>query len=410
MPKRKRAVSEEPRLPPSVPLTSHNLARLQQALSPEAMPPARTTSPTRTTATTLDDRHKLECYDINVDTATKMPAALMTHIDTVMLRSRSPNDVPSPNARIAVARRPVVAMQNETGGSKEFAHLLLPMGEADESGRAEPVPFVTQKAELLLNRYFLPSAPDPAVTKTWKALSQPKPDSCVGYILQREAKAARVRAPFTAEEEGVLNDYVLTKLMYMPFMTAQWKAPHGNEGLFAAQSQSARDGAVIVNHLYDLYRVAYSKTPGVVETCHFSVTCDIQSVEIWVHWRDGSSHHMELIFEGHCRKEVQMLDMRAIVRNIQQYAINERLRSIRAALPLFARNKKGSKYPVLQEPDFDDDVDDDTASQPTLSNSGFGFPTPRAPSNAVSEPVKKRRRVQSNGQPSDSAYQEGESS
>jgi hypothetical protein len=39
--------------------------------------------------------------------------------------------------------------------------------------------------------------------------------------------------------------------MYFPFLTAQWKAPNGNETLNCAQNQAARDGAVIVQYQHE---------------------------------------------------------------------------------------------------------------------------------------------------------------
>jgi hypothetical protein len=102
---------------------------------------------------------------------------------------------------------------------------------------------MTHKSELLLNRFFLPAAPNKATRDTWKDLSQPR--------LRSDAAAA---------------DYVLTKSLHLLFLTCQWKAPTGEQGLYGAQNQGARHGSAIVNHLFDLYSVANGHTPSVVDT------------------------------------------------------------------------------------------------------------------------------------------------
>jgi hypothetical protein len=66
-----------------------------------------------------------------------------------------------------------------------------------------------------------------------------------------------------------------------------------------AQNQAVCDGSVIDNPLHDLYSVAYGSTLSFIETCHFSFVCDMQYVEVWVHWRESgdttwSSCGMEL--------------------------------------------------------------------------------------------------------------------
>lgn len=38
------------------------------------------------------------------------------------------------------------------------------------------------------------------------------------------------------------------------------------------------------------------EVPSVVDTCHFSLVCDVQYGEIWVHWKDQDTHHMEGLF------------------------------------------------------------------------------------------------------------------
>lgn len=396
MPKRKRAASEgcclrllsdsNPRAP-LAPLTTTNLELLQQALSGPRVA-MRTPSPSRNTDT-LDDRKKLAQYGIHVDTGRALPEALQQFVMATIKQPRDPAAVPSPNAKKIGDRRRFAAQQNESTSSQLIVPYILFAGEADMDDRTEAISFITRKAELLLNRFFLPPASTPAVKDTWKELSQPKPDSCIGYVSRSDAAAAGFEAPFSAAEEGILNDYVLTKSMYMPFLTAQWKTPTGNEGLYEAASQAARDGAVVVNYLHDLYSVAYGKPPSTVDACHFSVIGDLQYLELWIHWRDGANHYMEMIDHFSYRKEAELQQARGLLHNIKNHALNTRLLSIKAALPAFATEKKkpSSRYPAVSTSQY-------SASASVLSHpSASVFQVPLTPSSVASEPSKKRPRL-----------------
>jgi hypothetical protein len=94
-------------------------------------------------------------------------------------------------------------------------------------------------------------------------------------VSRSDASATGVDAAFTCEEESILNDLVLTKAFYMPYLTAQWKALSRAEVLYTAQNQAARDGSVIVNYLHNFYNIAYRSTPSFVETCYFSLMCNV---------------------------------------------------------------------------------------------------------------------------------------
>lgn len=50
-----------------------------------------------------------------------------------------------------------------------------------------------------------------------------------------------------------------------------------------AHNQAGRDGAVIVNYLHYFYTVAYGRESMVLETCHFSLTCDLLNGNILIH-------------------------------------------------------------------------------------------------------------------------------
>jgi hypothetical protein len=389
MPKRKRADSE-----PSLPLTCENLEHLQRLLSPAtqlaSMPPrSRPASPTRT-ANTLDAREKLAQYRIHVDTGAPLPAGLVAHVESVIKKPRARDETPSPNAKKIVARCRYAAQQNESTGIRQIAPYMLPTGAAEADDRVEGVPLIVSKTDVSLNRWFLPPTPNNTVKETWKDLSQPKPDTCIGYLTRSDAAAVSCDAPFTTEDEETLNIYSLTQHMYFPFLTTQWKSPNGNETLNCAQNQAARDGAVIVQYQHEFYSIAHGSSLSPVDTCHFSFVSDVNYGEIWVHWREGMNFHMEQIFSFSLRYEAEVQTARGYLRNICQYAVTERLESIRKSLPLFAQNRRDT-YPPVSVSHYSASV----TSVSQSSSSRLAFQAPPTPSSVEAEPVKKRQRTAS---------------
>jgi hypothetical protein len=182
--------------------------------------------------------------------------------------------------------------------------------------------------------------------------------------------------------------------MLFPFLTSQWKAPKSGGTLYAAQNQAARDGAVLVNYLYDFYRTAYDRTPTAVEAHHFSLQCDMSYGEIWVHWREDVNHHMEHIHSFSLRDEAAVAEARGFLRNIVTYATGERLLMLREALPLFAERQRQGQYPSVPY------------AESTVSSSiPPSLPPTSPPASRTSEPSKKRAR-QAKGQGTDSGFHE----
>lgn len=179
MPKRKRSSSlPSPSTSPRLRLTQRNLDRLQQSLKqPAAIVIAtaaamsRVSSPSR--KNNLDIRTKLEAYRINIDKDDVYPPALAHHIETVVRRPRDPNADTSPNAKKIVEMRRYVAAQNERTGINKVAPYMLFVGEADFEDRGRPLPHITAKQEIGLNKAFLPPAPTIQIKETEGALSSP---------------------------------------------------------------------------------------------------------------------------------------------------------------------------------------------------------------------------------------------
>lgn len=128
--------------------------------------------------------------------------------------------------------------------------------------------------------------------------------------------------------------------MYFPFLTTHWKSQKNFQSHFQAREEGALTGATIVNYLHEFFVKAGNFDPTYVETCHFSITCDLETVQLYIHWRNDMTpasefaveYHMEPIAVAFLRDIDQMTSMRKIIKNIFEYAIIERLDNIRDAI------------------------------------------------------------------------------
>jgi hypothetical protein len=184
--------------------------------------------------------------------------------------------------------------------------------------------------------------------------------------------------------------FCLTQYLLFPFLTSQWKTPNSNENISHAHNQAARDGAVIVNYLHRFYNLAYpDQQPVVVDTAHYSFTCDLHTAQIWVHWHDEEGHHMEMIFEFSLREEDDIVKARGILKNILNYALGDRLGNIKNALPAFEKSRVKGKGPTIR------------AGMSTVAasevGSEFTFPLPMTPNSSGSDPIKKKRKLLEGG-------------
>jgi hypothetical protein len=178
---------------------------------------------------------------------------------------------------------------------------------------------IASKLELHLNRTHLPTA-------IYRRLSEPRPDTAIGYMVSLEAQAQvpPLETAFSGLEELVFSVFNANSVIHFPFLTSQWKPAAGNPHVIA-QNQSARDGAAIVNYLHAFYSAAYSRLPTTIEAAHFSVTCDTQSVLIWVHWREDEEgvikHYMQHLFDATLRQEQMLGRAPEILWNIVDHAL-----------------------------------------------------------------------------------------
>lgn len=321
-------------LPPQ-PLTRENLRRWEQ-LSNTSSEPATSPMPPSSASSTgpYDEDDRLHAYGIRVNSTAAFPQLLREHIDTVIKKQRE--STRSPAAKNAARAQARAENANESTGIGIMVNNLLFCGEADGGEK-----YIERVSEALLNRKYLPPAPEPFIANQYGALTQPKPDTAMGYITTRDAQAGGVESPLSAGEEVVvLKDPLLTGL-HFPFLTCQWKSAKGSQGHWHAQRQSARDGTAIVNYLHTFYTDA-GVTPSVVDTCHWSLTCDMHSAVLCVHWRteaDGSAvYHMrrvqqEFLSAIEDEENTGIACLRHRLRSVLDYALGPRLTRIRDAIP-----------------------------------------------------------------------------
>ncbi|RYO45129.1 hypothetical protein AA0116_g13397 [Alternaria tenuissima] len=228
-------------------------------------------------------------------------------------------------------------------------HLLF-YGECHAGG----IPGLTLKDQVNLNKDHLPSPPRSTVSDLWGTLPRPQPDSCIGYVTTTEARTHNppLMMPFSREENDIAEWYSVVHHSdtHFPFLTAQWKAAMSGDNQIDARLQAARDGALIVNYMHQFYSHAYpDRGPTQLETCHVSLTTEMISSYLWLHWCemdpvDGEVYcRMELIESAHLHKLSDMAETRKILHNYIDYAMGERLESIKAALRPFWRNRPAKR-------------------------------------------------------------------
>ncbi|KAF2752954.1 hypothetical protein EJ05DRAFT_445837 [Pseudovirgaria hyperparasitica] len=292
--------------------------------------------------------------------------------------------------------------KNEDEGISYLAKLLLPRGEIAHKKKGTSL--ITTKPELNLKETWVPITGSKTIKTYFGSLFRPKPDHAAGYVSASDAERVSVAAPFTGEEEALLNRMKLADQIHFPFFTAQWKSQGGAESHLHARVQGARDGATIINHMNKFFVAAAHNTKP-VDTCHFSMTCDMDSVQLYVHWRDISSeglerYHMELIKRTWLEEPTEVKDYKRVLRNIVHWATTTRLENIRCALVKLrnvnaSRLRSTSNSPMKNMPSV-------TASSPSSSSSrippvpapGLGtLPTfhQLSPPLSIDVGVKKRR-------------------
>ena len=96
---------------------------------------------------------------------------------------------------------PIAQSQSEQDGIDIMEEMLL-LVPASKGGMA----CIKRAAKPNLSAQFLPPASS-FVAKNLR-LETPQPDHCFGYLLSKKARSAKLKVPFTIEEENIMNRYV----------------------------------------------------------------------------------------------------------------------------------------------------------------------------------------------------------
>ncbi|RMZ67739.1 hypothetical protein GMOD_00010116 [Pyrenophora seminiperda CCB06] len=234
---------------------------------------------------------RLAGYNITFDHGTPYLDALAQFVKALGVPCE---EAPSPHAQAVIDTRRAAAMESESTGRRMMEGHLLFYGECHAGG----ISGLTLKDQVNLNKDYLPSPPRSTVPKLWGTLPRPQPDSCIGYTTTTEARTHNpsLVMPFSREEDDI----------------AEW---------------------CFYSHTYP------DHGPSQLETCHVSLIAETISSYLWLHWCevdpvDGEVYcRIELIESAHLHKLSGMAETRKILHNYIDYAMGERLESIKAALP-----------------------------------------------------------------------------
>jgi len=145
----------------------------------------------------MDSKDKLQLFSVFYEEWAPIPSILEWHISNL----RKLREAPSPNAKQIQEIVPVARSRSEQDGIDIAEEVLLLVPASKGS-----MPCVKRAAKLNLSTYFLPPATS-FVAESLR-LKTPQPDHCFRYLLLKKARPTRLKAPFTIEEENIMNRYI----------------------------------------------------------------------------------------------------------------------------------------------------------------------------------------------------------
>ncbi|KAF2679391.1 hypothetical protein K458DRAFT_422212 [Lentithecium fluviatile CBS 122367] len=193
--------------------------------------------------------------------------------------------------------------------------------------------------------------------------------------------------PFTREEDDMADwhNVVHNADTPFPFLTVQWKAAIFGENQIHASLQAARDGALMVNYMHHFYSLACPNRDSTqLETCHFSLATEGYTVILWIHWREVDPetgdvcYRMEQVEMARMGKLHDLLDLRRVLHSYLDFALRERLGSIKEALSAFWPNRPERRAKKTR-----------SRSSTTVSGSELRLAMPMTPSSSVRESVDR---------------------
>jgi hypothetical protein len=286
---------------------------------------SRSASPSKSSEPKVrDNEDKLRYYGIHFCHRRTLPASLQAFVDELQAgASSSPDAVCSPNTRRVVQRQRRAQRLAEQDGIDLLKDVLLFVEDDD-------LPMLAVKAKQNLDKRYLPPPIDLAWVAEYGALEGPQPDHLFGYRHWKDSDSPTTA--FSVQQEYGLLSRAVAPALHFPFMSAQWKSPKNNQTHFQARPQGARDGAVIVRYLHQFFTDA-GFVPAVEDTAHFSLTIDMESAHLFVHWQESDqgrpAYYMEPIMKTFLDDEQQVANMRHMMKNILAYAMGGRLAKLR---------------------------------------------------------------------------------
>lgn len=378
--KRKRSASETSLTArESTPLTSDNLALLDAATPAQKKQKEQGSSREETesvqTAMSVDSSSRLRYCNIRIDRAGEeyWPRCLKDVISTLLTPRSGP---PSPSASHVVAAQREAALGSEGNGVQLLQEWLFLPHYLRTIEYRQQYPLLQICSPAVLHKAYLPlvnSTIEPSVAAVLKlSPEEARPDTLVGFAMREvvaDGRQLRIEPALSESQEATATSSRLCKDMECPFLSVQWKSQRKGGNHHQARCQGARDGATIVSYNYHLSTIAKLETT-VEDTCHFSATCDMDSLAFYVHWRHQADNglvtfEMDEVLFCRLRDYNQVVKARHFVRNLLDYAMEKRLPRARRVLD----ELQGSKVPL---------------PKPSASLAGRSFAPAPTPSSMVS--------------------------
>lgn len=336
-------------------LSTTNLERFNSGMAPSNSSPtksvakpgssARTGSSSKSPASgTAQDAEKiLEAYGIHIERQIAMPEQLEKRVHWVKTTARE-GEI-SPNAEQISGSYHLTRKMSEENAMDWLVDDLTVAAAAQVKHNTQANPLVYRAKNINFPRKSVPIPEDEKELADALAKAQlpatPRPDLCFGYSTSAIGRTLSKPTPFTEAEERNLDDSTYNQLstdLHFPFLTWQWKSSYKGGTIDKAMTQGARDGAAVVNNMYNFLTLAGRREA--IEpawTCHFSGCTDSINTALYVHWRStdalgNTTYEMHHIADSRLSAKDDVAKFRLAVKNVVKYALSARLELIKAAI------------------------------------------------------------------------------
>jgi hypothetical protein len=185
--------------------------------------------------------------------------------------------------------------------------------------------------------------------------------------------------------------------LLFPFITSEWKSAVAHKGHWDAGLQTSRDGAILTNYNHAFLERG-GLAPSVIDTSHYSVTCDMDTIKLYVHWRTtraGRVYHFSKVIDHYMifnhrdpnTVHTDVIRFRACLRNILDWALSSRLETFRQAIHnLMGAEQMLNEGHISEDEYIPDGNNDDASTYAHDMNLG-------AAEDLSEEPTRKRQKV-----------------